>query len=422
MSLKQSGESMEISDDSGESMEISDDIGENMEMSNNAGDNFEGSYVEEEDLELNPQQVRSRGILTSTSNFLKNMFFRLSSNFITPRNEPQHLVLLNFSHGSLPVEQYFNKKKEEKYKFVTIQSPVSLVRIIKSAKNACAWADANDDKNYLKNVNNIINKYNGIVNERTFDNITQEIFNHCKNNSKDFKQNYFDEYDPSNKKFERNIFNCTTGRMKLIKNNIGSKIINKEIQIDTKIPTGLIIANDVVVDYPYGNALTVNQPDYQTGTYNNGKVFYRQNTDLLSCPYFILYVSERLGQPPQHIIQSSSSLLDYDPKIKFKNTKKRWYIYESDVDLIYNYFAGIKIAFIDYSCEVFSFIGKDLNDPNYNPSLEEARYMKKLIGTTSVYGGKYRRKKQKKSKRKTRKYKKNKKSKKQRRRRFSKKY
>jgi CRISPR/Cas system endoribonuclease Cas6 (RAMP superfamily) len=83
-------------------------------------------------------------------------------------------------------------KKEEKYKFVTILSPVNLTRIIKSAKNACAWANSDDDNNYLTNVNNIIKKYDGVVNELTFDNIIQEIFVHCKNNSDDFKTNFFD--------------------------------------------------------------------------------------------------------------------------------------------------------------------------------------------------------------------------------------
>jgi hypothetical protein len=85
---------------------------ENMEILNNVGDTFEGSQLEKNDLELNSQQVQSRGILSSTSNFLKNMFFKLSS-FITPQNEPHHLILLNFSHGSLPVEQYFNKKRRK---------------------------------------------------------------------------------------------------------------------------------------------------------------------------------------------------------------------------------------------------------------------------------------------------------------------
>jgi hypothetical protein len=188
------------------------------------------------------------------------------------------------------------------------------------------------------------------------------------------------------------------------------------------IPTGLIIANDVVVDYPYKNAHTVQLQGYQSGTYHNGKVFYTKNTDLLSCPYFIFYASQRLRQPMTNIIKLSSSLLDYDPKIEFKDTKKRWFIYDCNVDLIYNYFAGIKIAFIDYSCEVFTFIGKDLNDPNYNPSLEDVRQMKKLIGTKSVNGGKIKRKKQKKSKKRTHKYKKNKKSKKYRRKRLLKKY
>ena len=291
------------------------------------------------------------------------------------------LVLLNLCHGGLPIDQ--------NTRFVTTEAPTNLFRLIKASISACCIATKYEQIRYFTVIAQICNTpYYTHTDTRMDDDDT--FMGECKTrltrNSTDLTSRSSLLEHP----LDRSLSECTNN-FEYLKTNKTNQIINKVWSTD--VNGGIIIMSDVTFELPYTPR---NEVDRSLFNYKIGKLIliegktciqYIQNTNLLTCPYFIGYYLNIIRANLSIEIDVSRHLVEYKSIVCDERAPMPKSI---NAKILYNYFQHVpKIFHLDMSCE--GLVPLDSNIINILQS-DPIKY-KEIQNYSSARGGSKRRKK-----------------------------
>ena len=308
-------------------------------------------------------------------------------------------VLLISLHGGLPVECKNGKRQtipQYSFKYKSFQAKSSFTRLIKSPASCCSFIRYGVRTDYLNAVSHILKKITPVTSTNIGSVITKiepalrklsfDLFEECRPL-------------PESKKMSRTvsvskgIFPCSLQTFEKVENEQDDYMINKlwtfdsyktgdELNPNHKLNArGIMFCNDVVITVPddwqprlydiykFGNISVNNHKlrfeliknrgvQYQTNEYQIGiydaatrTIRYPAGTNLLSCLYFMQFVSERLGD--EFIGLNNSLALGEENKLLIPM------VIEITVEILYWYLCKQHFLSIDMSCESFMFYDED---------------------------------------------------------------
>jgi hypothetical protein len=310
-------------------------------------------------------------------------------------NFEERVVLLNLCHGGLPVN-YTHEKTTDHFTYVTTRAPSNLYRLIKSPTAICCVSTDQDQQTYLNIVSDMCKE-----DEEDED----EFMNQCRRRLIRASRDLISEEIPSIPvktrrteiveqfgEYTQPISKCTN-TFEYVKSPKGQIIKNKNWSLDDY--SGIIIMTNVTFELPYvpsgilslemldmGNIIYDGKSDgspypqemfaHQIGLVLiiDGKYYitYTQNTNVLTCPYFIEYFIKYLSH--YYGIKNIEYLVEKYLNIYYSITFSPHKLVtpnKINADMLYNYFQHVaKIIQIDMSCEAIT-----LGDPRDKLTEEE---------------------------------------------------
>jgi hypothetical protein len=320
-----------------------------------------------------------------------------------------HAILLNSCHGGLPVIKTRNNTPppDFKYDYKTIFARSKLRRLIKSPSTCCSYITPEKRRDYFLSVIQIISK--GINKGDNYNNIIYAIKRELNRLSVDTKV----EQNPCRTKSGSESICVNRKRaFEYVETPRGATIINKifttdeyyddfETNPEHKLaPRGILFCNTVSitvnngwfpVTFPkeYNDIIQNIRRGYEIGVYNKGfrskgTIKYTTGTNLLSCPYFMFFASQRLG--PDIITLNNSLSLGWD------NTLLIPMVTRVTAEVLYWYFFNQPFSFIDMSCEKLCYrdetnpagTGHMINDSDARDELRSLGYEGQLAALQNI--------------------------------------
>jgi hypothetical protein len=312
----------------------------------------------------------------------------LSTDNLLDINISRHAVLLNSCHGGLPVIKTRNKawdrynpdSPEFTYNYKMVESRSKLRRLIKSPSTCCSFIRPDIRQNYLSSVIKIIS--NSASNSARPGTDYNVIIDKIKAKLIELSPDLKIDQIPKCKRTTSGSQSICVNRdraFEYVETPRKSTIINKIFATDEYhedfetnpehplAPRGMLFCNDVniTVNNSWVSGIIENDDfdkiikkdgkdgrvkrGYEIGVYNKGPgskgtITYRTKTNLLSCPYFMFFASQRLGSL---IITPNISLsLGWE-----NNTRLIPMVTRITAEVLYWYFLNQPFLFIDMSCE-----------------------------------------------------------------------
>jgi hypothetical protein len=324
---------------------------------------------------------------------------------------------------------------EDSLEFDIISCPIAnLIRFQYSPIGTCSFGSFKTDiPTYFHLYNEFKNPNTNII--QTLENIGEQ--NKCSNY---ITQDYVEIHKTGLDPFEKKICKTRTNN-KIIENKFGDLLLNKTYQVDTKPydVSGIAILCNVSFILPdiffNGNNknkldrliedLIHNPPQFRIGIYNDTtrKITYESNTELLSCPFFLLFykllndinVVKNEAMSITDELDFSDMTNEYVLPTHIGNSPRgtpRYMIFEVNSYTIYNYFQYVNtLVNIDYSCGYIELseeqqtrlkkMGKE------KAEIKRKKTLRKLTDMGVSGGSKTKRNKTKRNKNKSRKIKRN---------------
>jgi hypothetical protein len=289
---------------------------------------------------------RSPMIHERIKSYLNKLTTILTGVFTPHPKQAKKVFLFNFCHGTIPIVVNKTAKNiKDKLQYLTTNTESHLTRMIKTPKSACAFADEDDYRTLFRGIMDL---------EETTD--TSELFKAVVSYVKTrFSKDLMTEYQVESEAYERKICKFSELAYREVENEPGSIIINKIWIIDTGMESsGIVVMNDITFVLPYIPTEVFNQYayPYKIGVYDRAtnKITYKRGTDLMSCPYFIIYV-QKLSDKGEEYGYSIAYLYDKSKPESYKIPM----VYCCCAQTLYSYFKHVKyITQFDMSCETFS--------------------------------------------------------------------
>ena len=294
-------------------------------------------------------------------------------------------VLLISLHGGLPVLRVLSNE-ETVYDYKTFTAKSEFYRLIKTPNGCCSLILPDVRQYYFDAVTNIL-KPPFVINQDFIGEVITSVREQLFNLSFDLQKECL---KPEDIIFPRkSIYNCRRQAFETVHTVKGDNVINKLWTTDVYkkndeknsrkgdqghqlAPRGILFCNTVVITLPKWTTIaqynmtsflgmpadnsgsyTFNQNTYNIGIINTSRtqIMYIAGTNLLSCPYFMQFASELLGN---NIITLNNSL-----SLGKDNIQLIPMVTQITAQVLYLFLCKQKFLSIDMSCESLMFYNKD---------------------------------------------------------------
>ena len=361
------------------------------------------------------EENKRSGIFGSLTNFLKSKGFftkyeeQVPYDYENPANG--NVFLFVASHGGYDVKDTFTGSSLTSLEYYKMACPIQkLIRLLYSPKGACSWSNSSNTIKNIKDLTGLLCHDSG--KDIDIDALTTELNRISESNKlrPDVTQDSAAMYSLPNTLGEISICDNVDKSNMIITSSLNDIIIRKDYQLDlgvefsdiaddSKIPpisnsrgiiflceTSILLPINFVeenkdkidsihTNYLDGKYPYLNDNPSKVRTYTIGKLIsqvgqhyiikYDQNVELLSCPYFLLYIRwfyNGTRITPEFTYQYSvmdpsiEPALSLRPRIDKRRDLLRNMIFEFNTDVLYSYFQNAKILVnMDYSCSQISF-------------------------------------------------------------------
>lgn len=295
---------------------------------------------------------RSPFIHERIKSYLHKLTTILTGAFTPPPKQTNAVFLFNFCHGTIPiVVNQTAKNIKDKLQYLTTTAESHLTRMIKTPKSACAFADEDDYRSLFRGIMDL-EKNTG------HPELFKTVVNYVKTR---FSKDLVTEYPTEANAYERKICDFSELAYREIENAPRTIIINKVWTVDTGMESsGIVVMNEITFALPYTPSAEFNQYayPYKIGLYDptTNNITYKRGTDLMTCPYFMLYVQTMTDK-----VENYNSFTTDGFSISYLYDKanpdpyKIPMVYCCCAQTLYSYFKHVKyITQFDMSCETFS--------------------------------------------------------------------
>jgi hypothetical protein len=296
----------------------------------------------------------------------------------------------------------------------------NLIMYSHAPKGACSWSNHHLDVCRYTRLYNDLRDVSDVT-QSNIESLTSKLNTLARNNQCDV--NYHETQQVAVRYPNRDIYFHSDDANRITFSHLGDYIVNKMYVTETEknLTSGVAILFDITFRLPdiffksdknrtiLNNALSVNwQKNFKTGIYNESTqmITYEKNTELLSCPYFIAYLT--LFYRTVTIVDAYSIVDSIDDRTG-PITVRRKMLYNCYSYDIYSYFKYVNtVVNIDFSCGAFDVINPDKETKIIDDATKEKVNYFEHAEKLGIHGGgktnKYKtksRKKQKNRKQKT---------------------